>query len=538
MPVDENSVVRAHHLKAYDKRYGQMAKKLGAEIESSKSQTESARQAAESATTAAARADGVADDVQAKLDRGDFVGATGATGPTGPTGPTGETGPIGPQGPKGEPGQDADIQAAESATRAAEQAAKRADEAASTLTANVLKGNVKDTFVHVEDAWPSTAREFVVYGKSVQDGTPTPDAPVPIKSVGELSVVSTGKNLLLVDEKHVSKPEGYPSAWKSSLYGNGWLISKDDDIFNGGWGGAWSELKKGDYVFSCNVSHVDAKNYIITVPFISNGTYVNLFSNKSLPMSGGRASIALTVPDDGIVGFRVTRSDGSSSPIYITDPQLEQGSTATDYSPYVSHTTSNLLVSEDGTAYELRSLPDGTMDELVVRDGRKLLRQRIIEKTFTYFDEVTLPTDKKHFYEAALYNIGTVHGLHITSALPLTNRALYEYDAAKSENCFIVSRDMKSIYWRIPVSIADKLGITTKSALNTWLVENTLKAYLELATPIDIDLGPADPIALPETISNVWTDAEVTPLIGIEYVRDVNIAFANIEDAIASITQG
>lgn len=36
MPVDENSVVRAHHLKEYDKRYGQMAKKLGAEIEGSK----------------------------------------------------------------------------------------------------------------------------------------------------------------------------------------------------------------------------------------------------------------------------------------------------------------------------------------------------------------------------------------------------------------------------------------------------------------------------------------------------------------------
>lgn len=104
MAVDENSVVRAHHLRAYDKRYGQMAKKLGAEIESSKSQTESARQAAESATTAAARADGVADDVQARLDRGDFVGATGATGPKGDTGATGATGPQGPKGDKGDTG--------------------------------------------------------------------------------------------------------------------------------------------------------------------------------------------------------------------------------------------------------------------------------------------------------------------------------------------------------------------------------------------------------------------------------------------------
>lgn len=142
MAVDENSVVRAHHLRAYDKRYGQMAKKLEAEIESSKSQTESARQAAESATTAAARADGVADDVQARLDRGDFVGATGATGPKGDTGATGATGATGPQGPKGDkgdPGQDADIAGAEQATKAAQSAAKQATDAAASVGAiNVI----------------------------------------------------------------------------------------------------------------------------------------------------------------------------------------------------------------------------------------------------------------------------------------------------------------------------------------------------------------------------------------------------------------
>lgn len=43
-------------------------------------------------------AQAVADEVQRRLDNGDFVG------PQGPKGDTGETGPIGPQGPKGEKG--------------------------------------------------------------------------------------------------------------------------------------------------------------------------------------------------------------------------------------------------------------------------------------------------------------------------------------------------------------------------------------------------------------------------------------------------
>lgn len=41
-----------------------------------------------------------------------------------------------------------------------------------------------------------------------------------------------------------------------------------------------------------------------------------------------------------------------------------------------------------------------------------------------------------------------------------------------------------------------------------------------------------------DSIVNAWTDAEVTPRTGIEYTRDVNIVVANLESAIASITEG
>ena len=90
-----------------------------------------ANTATKNADAAAKRADDAANDVQKKLDNGEFVGAQGPkgekgdigaqgprgekgdtgergpqgeTGATGPQGPQGETGAIGPQGPQGETG--------------------------------------------------------------------------------------------------------------------------------------------------------------------------------------------------------------------------------------------------------------------------------------------------------------------------------------------------------------------------------------------------------------------------------------------------
>lgn len=60
-------------------------------------------------------------------------------------------------------------------------------------------------------------------------------------------------------------------------------------------------------------------------------------------------------------------------------------------------------------------------------------------------------------------------------------------------------------------------------------------------TAVEPTRYPLGKIEMPKTqdsIVNVWTDAEVTPNTAIEYVRDVNIVIANIESAIASITEG
>lgn len=141
---------------------------------------------------AGSAAQAVADEVQRRLDNGEFVG------PQGPQGDRGETGPIGPQGPqgaKGEPGKDAVIDATLTQDGAAADAAatgkrlaeieKAVAEKADKARQNILIGSETGNPVSVSDAFSAPLRGLTVYGKSTQDGTPSPDNPVPIVSAGD-----------------------------------------------------------------------------------------------------------------------------------------------------------------------------------------------------------------------------------------------------------------------------------------------------------------------------------------------------------------
>lgn len=73
------------------------------------------------------------------------------------------------------------------------------DTAALKKRQNVLVGSETGNPVSCNDAYSAPLCGLTVYGKSTQDGTPTPDAPVPIASAGDggsVAVKVTGKNLL------------------------------------------------------------------------------------------------------------------------------------------------------------------------------------------------------------------------------------------------------------------------------------------------------------------------------------------------------
>lgn len=105
--------------------------------------------------------------------------------------------------------------------------AKATGDAISAVKArqNILVGTETGNPIAVDDAFTAPMCGLTVYGRSTQDGTPTPDAPVPIVSAGEngsVAVKVTGANML----------EGTKPGVKSTVYGityttyeNGFLIT-------------------------------------------------------------------------------------------------------------------------------------------------------------------------------------------------------------------------------------------------------------------------------------------------------------------------
>ena len=136
--------------------------------------------AANEADSKAEQAQKVAQSVRDDADAGKF------NGPQGPKGDTGPQGPVGPQGPKGDTGPAVALDT--SLTHEGEAAdAKATGDAISAVKArqNILVGSETGNPVAVDDAFAAPLCNLTVYGKSTQDGTPTPDAPVPIVSAGD-----------------------------------------------------------------------------------------------------------------------------------------------------------------------------------------------------------------------------------------------------------------------------------------------------------------------------------------------------------------
>ena len=99
-------------------------------------------------------------------------------------------GPKGDRGAKGEPGKDAVIDATltqegEAADAAATGKRLAEIEKADKARQNILIGTETGNPVSASDAFSAPLCGLTVYGKSTQDGTPSPDNPAPIVSAGD-----------------------------------------------------------------------------------------------------------------------------------------------------------------------------------------------------------------------------------------------------------------------------------------------------------------------------------------------------------------
>ena len=133
----------------------------------------------------------------------------------------------------GAPGKDATVDA--TLTQSGQAAdAKVTGDAISAVKArqNILTGTETGNPLSVDDAFPAPLCGLTVYGRSTQDGTPTPDAPVPIVSAGDggsVAVKVTGKNRMPSNLRHLEFVECFV---KKNTFIT--LVFKDGFVSKGG----------------------------------------------------------------------------------------------------------------------------------------------------------------------------------------------------------------------------------------------------------------------------------------------------------------
>lgn len=502
-----------------------------------------AKEAAEDALVAAGNADAqaaaaqlasqvaanAAADVKRRADSGEFKGEKGDPGPKLTFADLTEADKAELQKPATDAAATANAaakaanDAADAANTAAEAAVSDAQAAIAEVKAteaklypaaeNILVGSETGAVAHVDDAFAGAAlRKITVEGAVKQDGIPSPDAPKPITVIEHPAVKVVGRNLWPFASSYTST-KGHPN-----------VFVKDKTPFT---------LLSGAYTFSAvgSLGNTDAPLFGYT----ATGKRIQLFRilrNVTNP----KYSFTVTEP---ITSVYFVSNESDSSIGTISNIQLERDSVATDYKPYTSQTLTFALPAEHPY---LAKLPDGTADEIVVDgDGNVELVARV--------GKLVLDGDSTPLlnWQAQSNGYSLVYR-RVSDASTLMNPEKFFSDNLRNvtkkympfDEC---AKEFGNIHFAnnrnlcVGSGLADASQNAAVQAVNGWLNKHNATVYYALEAPKTYLLGKIEMPKAQDSIINAWTDAEVTPNTGIEYVRDVNIVVANLESAIASITQ-
>lgn len=395
------------------------------------------------------------------------------------------------------------------------------DTAALQKRQNVLVGSETGNPIAVDDAFAAPLCGLTVYGKSTQDGTPTPEAPVPIVSAGDggsVAVKVTGKNLF------------YEQGFRK------YFINSVPDT-----------VGEADGNVSSVLQVVTGAKYYVTRNKI--GTKFRVAVVDKLPTKGSnvRPSSAINADSKRQVEIFATskymviqcEDEASFSELMVS---LDSSTT---YSPYreqiLTIPTPNGLPGIPVTSGGNYIDPQGQQwvcDEIDLERGVKV--QRITTIVFS---------DNNNFALRSTNN-STKHRFSIVTD------GLKKADLTTADSrafCSALALGSKDSTWSIPNTFTigtDGIGanvqlyvrfenINSLDELQQYLQRTPMSLTAILVTPIETPLTPAE-IAAYKAITAYAPDTVVQASDGagvkLEYQRDVNIVIKKFEDAIASMT--
>lgn len=383
--------------------------------------------------------------------------------------------------------------------------------------------------IHLDDSADSKLVEFALYGKAMQNGTPTPQNPVDIEvagSGGSVEVKSVGKNLL--------KNE----AATKTMNGITYTVNNDGSIHIKGQKTSTSFINiLGDIDFDYQSEKLNLKGKFRRI--------ISPYGNMSFRKTDGTYFGDLTSVQDigysgiGAVYFEVI----STEPVdFIYYPQIEYGDVMTEYQPY-QETTATIPVTnfvgipvDSGGSYTDQSGQQWICDEIVkYADGSGEYVQRVKKYTFSG-TENTFLTDANTRLAVQFVNdmkVPRVNNKNVIVNGILTDRTINsQLEAGKGEIGF--AKYGVSIYAYFSLD-----EFATVEELQLYLSNGNTTVYYELATPIRTPLT-AEQIAEIEKlhtfypVTNISNDADCG--MKVKYIADAKSYIDNrltlIEQAI------
>lgn len=279
---------------------------------------------------------------------------------------------------------------------------------------------------------------------------------------------------------------------------------------------------------------VAGETYVMS---LDNATHDNATANISVGFGGGRFFIANETP------FVASASDvanvnslvlyvgsGKSVDLQNVSVRIELGSTATAYEPPNVTTTPLPEV-------ELRSLPNGACDELVIKaDGTCVVERRTVQVTFDGSE------DWGRYGSSASRFVGYCYGFFADSPINVTS--------LRDTDTVVVCRELpvivKGFNQSVPcVSVSyaasDRLYVTAPSTVTDidgfkqWLAADPITCVVNVNGKPDEPQSPVILPVLPAPTFNTYHDSPVPSDTSVEYERDVNIAIADLEAKIADL---
>lgn len=369
---------------------------------------------------------------------------------------------------------------------------------------NVLVGSETGNPVSCDDAFAAPLCGLSVYGKSTQNGTPTPDAPVPIVSAGDrgsVTVKATGKNLLNI-------PDESGTARGVTVTAKDGLISISGTATSSG----YAKLDIPPFI---------ASGVVILSSSITSPKVKLVSETWSVILSLGAADKMSDIATR--IVFIVTQ--GQTYNLTGVKVQLELGTTATAYSPYreqlLTLPTPNGLPGIPVTSGGNYTDPQGKQwvcDEVDLERGVKVQRVNAVDLSTCVIMGIT--------------NLAATKRLALR--LPLKGKD-YTAKALCNRLPYLASFTSDTIHFYVDANNAQVfISIGAKNP-----EEGEYILFYILDAPIETPLTPAE-IAAYKALTAYAPDTVVQASDGagvkLEYQRDVNIAIKKLEDAIASIT--